>query len=142
MEKSTKSTLTSVAVFVVTFAVAFFVARYFFSGNSVDTEIEKMAETLNKNCPVQIDPDTRLDQIEALGNKTVGYHYTLVNIAKEDTTVNFTEAKAFVMQRSQQNIDEGPLMKDFREKDITQKYMYKDKNGQPVFDFIIKPTNK
>lgn len=142
MEKASKSRLSAVLIFAVTFAIAFFGTKYLFSGNSDDAKLKEIAAQINKSCPVVVDSETRLDNTEAFDGAKIQYNYTLLNVTKGDSTVNISDTKKFIEGQSQQNLDTNPQMHAFREMDITMKYHYKDKNGQFLFDFTIKPKNK
>jgi hypothetical protein len=141
MEKSTKSTLSAVAIFVVTFAVAFFGTKMLF-GNSTDKELKKISEQINKSCPINVDSETRLDSVSSFEGAKIQYHYTLVNVTREDTAFHSAEAKKFVLTQSQKSLDNNPQMADFRDKKVKMEYVYKDRNGKELFDFTITPTKK
>ena len=148
MEKSTtratanrrsKSTLSAVLIFVVTFAVAFFATKLIFSKDPVDAELKKAAEEMNKNLPVQVDSITRLDKTEAFEGGKIQYNYTLTGIAKGDSTINIEETKKLLVEQSEATLFADPKMESFRKNKVEMKYVYKDKNGQFLFDFTVKP---
>lgn len=128
------------AVFGITFVVAFLVARMIFS-KSVNSELNELAGEFNAKTPMMVDRETRLDQIEVSGD-TLSYHYTLVNVSKTDSTTDLVGAKRFLMNQSQSNLDTSANMKSFREKNVSLKYHYRDKTGAELLDFKINPTTK
>lgn len=137
MEKSKKKLVLQVAIFAVTFIVAFFGTQYLMnSGNSSDKELMKISDDMNKKCPIMVDNETQLDNSEVFDN-TLQYNYTLVNVDKNDTSFDSAGAKQFIMKNAQDNLDNRPEMKTYREKKILLKYNYKDKNGKNLFDFTI-----
>ena len=141
MEESKKKIISQVIITILTFLVAFFGTRYLMSNfNSADKELKKIAIEINKSAPTMIDKDTRLDNVSVFEN-TLQYNYTLINIAKDDAGLDLDGAKKFIMKNAQDNLDNRPEMKDYREKKIALKYNYKDKNGKHLFDFTVK-TNK
>lgn len=141
MEESKKKIISQVIITILTFLVAFFGTTYLMSNfNSADKELNKIAIEINKSAPTMVDKDTRLDNVSVFEN-TLEYNYTLINIAKDDAGLDLDGAKKFIMKNAQDNLDNRPEMKDYREKKIALKYNYKDKNGKQLFDFTVK-TNK
>lgn len=130
-----------IAIFVVVFAVAFFGTQYLMKPN-VGKELEKVAAELNKKCPMQVDNDTRLDKTGYVAPKTIQYHYTILTVDKDSLAIDANDTKNFLVKQAQDNLDNAPGMKLFREQDVTLKYFYQDKNGKPLFDFAINPTKK
>lgn len=125
-----------VGVFAIAFAGTQLAMSFFRGGNS---KIKAVAEELNKKGPQLIDPETRIDSTTAAGD-TLVYHYTLVNLTQNDTTVNLEGAKAYIQKQAQANFDTNTKMNELREMKVKLKYEYRDKNGQPLFDFTITST--
>lgn len=96
----------------------------------------EMANELNKNCPLMIDAETRLDNTIALPNNIFQYNYSLINIDKE--SVNIDEAKNFLEQQIINTAKTNPDMKVFRDNKTTLRYSYKDKSG--IFILTIEVT--
>lgn len=137
MEESKKKIILQVVIFAITFMVAFFGTQYLMKGgNSSDNELIKISDELNKKCPVMVDSETQLDNSKVFDN-TLQYNYTLINVAKNDTTFDSAGAKKFIQKNAQGNLDNRPEMKVYRDKKIALKYNYRDKNGKKLFDFII-----
>jgi hypothetical protein len=109
----------------------------FFRGGH--SKLKAVAEELNKKGPQVIDPETRIDSTTAAGD-TLVYHYTLVNLTKKDTTVNFEGAKEYIKNQAQTNFNSNAKMNELRAMKVKLKYEYNDKNGQPLFDFTITAT--
>lgn len=138
MEKGKNKSVIQIIIFAVTFVIAFFGTKYVMSGfSSKNVQLEKMAAEMNKDCPKQMDAETRLDSANVFDN-TFQYNFSLVNFSKEDPSVDIESVKNFVETNAQHNLDSNTQMKYFREKDVTVKYNYKDKKGEHVFDFSIK----
>lgn len=137
MEESKKKIISQVAIFAVTFIVAFFGTQYLMkSFNSSDKELMKISDDMNKKCPIMIDNETQLDNSKVFDN-TLQYNYTLINVVKNDSSFDLVGAKKFIMKNAQDNLDNRPEMKSYREKKVALKYNYKDKNGKKLFDFTI-----
>lgn len=125
-----------VGVFAIAFAGTQFAMSFFRGSNS---KLIEVAQELNKKGPQLIDPETRIDSTTAAGD-TLVYHYTLVNLTKQDTTVNLEGAKAYIKKQAQTNFDTNTKMNELREMKVKLKYEYKDKNSQPLFNFTITAT--
>jgi hypothetical protein len=137
MEESKKKIISQVAIFAVTFIVAFFGTQYLMKGsNSSDKELIKISDDMNKKCPIMVDNETQLDNSKVFDN-TLQYNYTLVNVVKNDSSFDLIGAKKFIMKNAQDNLDNRPEMKSYREKNVALKYNYKDKNGKNLFDFTV-----
>jgi hypothetical protein len=137
MEESKMKIISQVAIFAVTFIVAFFGTQYLMKGsNSSDKELIKISDDMNKKCPIMVDNETQLDNSKVFDN-TLQYNYTLVNVVKNDSSFDLIGAKKFIMKNAQDNLDNRPEMKSYREKKVALKYNYKDKNGKNLFDFTV-----
>lgn len=137
MQENNKKLGSQVLLFVVVFAIAFFGTKYAvaaFSG--ANNKLKKIALELNRRGPQLVDAETRLDSTTAAGD-TLRYHYTLVNRTSKDTAVNLVRAKEYITKQAQTNFDTNAQMSDLRAMKAKLKYEYKDKNGQPLFNFTI-----
>ena len=142
MEESKKKIVSQVIITILTFLVAFFGTRYLMSNfNSADKELKKIAIEINKSTPTMVDKDTRLDNASVFEN-TLQYNYTLLNVTKNDAGIDLDGAKKFITKNAQDNLDNRPEMKSYRENNISLKYNYKDKNGKNLFNFTIKANKK
>ncbi len=140
MEEGRKKIVLQVVIFVVAFAIAFFGTKYVMSSmKSGDSELQKAVIEINKDCPKVIDAETRLDSANTFDN-TFQYNYTLVNFSKDDPKLDIETVKKGIQSSAQENYNVNQAMKNFREKDVSLKYSYKDKTGKELFDFTIKPT--
>ena len=137
MEESKNKIISQVAIFAVTFIVAFFGTQYLMKSiNSSDKELMKISDDMNKKCPIMVDNETQLDNSKVFDN-TLQYNYTLVNVVRNDSSFDLIGAKKFIMKNAQDNLDNRSEMKSYREKKVALKYNYKDKNGKNLFDFTI-----
>lgn len=137
MQENNKKLFNQVLLYIGVFALAFFGTKYVvaaFGGNH--NKLKQIALEVNKRSPQWVDAETRLDSSTARGD-TLVYHYTLINLMKNDPTVNLTGAKEFITKQAQTNLDTNPQMKDLRAMKVALKYDYKDKNKQPLFNVTI-----
>lgn len=111
--------------------VCFFLMReLFFDSPSFDKEMVKVANEINKNCPITVDKETRLDNVEALPENVFRYNYTLVNLEKSQ--IDSSGMKEYLESKITSDVQTNPDLKQFREHKTTMEYSYKDKNGIPV----------
>ncbi len=134
-----KTTAVQIIIFVVSFAIAFFVARYFLSkdDNTPNAMLVEASKEMNQDMPKMLDVETRLDST-SVENTTLNYHYTLVNFPKDSSEVDFENVKSKMMKKAQTNLDTNPVMKEYRENDISLHYIFLDKNKNEVFDYTVK----
>ncbi len=132
----------------IAFAVAFaiFYAIGKFGGEAIYKSLSKphyekalieMANELNKNCPLILDAETRLDNTIALPGNIFQYNYSLINIDKE--SLNIDEVKAYLEQQIINTAKTNPDMKIFRDNKTTLRYSYKDKSGVFILTIEITP---
>jgi ribosomal protein L40E len=103
----------------------------------VDAELAQMAENMNRGCPFQVDEITVLVNVRALPNKTIQYNYKLDDITKAE--INLDTIKKYVFPSLLKNTKENPEAKSLRDKQVTIKYNYKDKNGEHVTEYVVTP---
>ena len=125
----------TVIAFVVTFGVAYFATQYFLSP-SIHSQLEKVAEEMNKTLPVKVDEYMTLEHVGANG-KTIQYDYKLTENVKSE--VNLDTVKKYVFSSVLENVKNNPEMEALRKNNVTFKYTYKDKNGVFVCDYVVNP---
>ncbi|TPG36295.1 zinc ribbon domain-containing protein [Flavobacterium pectinovorum] len=124
--------------FVISFVIVFFVTQSLFKPSfSLDKQLVDAANELNKNCPMNVDADTVLENTVAAPNKTFQYNYLLIRLTKAEIKID--TIKKYLFPSILENVRSNPQMKSFRHNKVTINYSYKDKNGVFVFDYIIKP---
>jgi len=101
--------------------------------NIFDKNLVQTANQLNKNLPVMLDSETRLDSTMALPGKKFSYYYTLVNYSVDELDIeNFENImKPTILNGLKTNSD----LKGFRDNKVTMIYFYKDKNGNEIVKF-------
>ncbi len=114
----------------------FLVNQFVFKAPSLDEKMMQMAGELNKNCPIMIDKDTRLDNSIALPGNAFLYNYTLINLTKDeiDTAVFNANLRPTILN----TIKTSPDLKVFRANNIEMQYNYKDKQGVFIYKFIFQ----
>jgi hypothetical protein len=105
-----------------------------FSSNKVP--IEAISNT-NRNLPMMIDSETRLDNVMATDKKTFQYTYTLVNMekGKVDTTAMKSRMEPYIIN----SVKTAPTLEQQRNEEMTFVYYYKDKNGNYLFSVAVPP---
>jgi len=110
--------------------------------DSVDRELKEAAANMNKMTPQNLGEGVRLDSVSAAEGKTLKYSYTLTNDVKDDLLPEEIEDyKAAARDEALKSIKNSPDMKNFRDNNITLKYVYYDKNGKQTTDFSVSPAD-
>jgi ribosomal protein L37E len=115
------------------------VQQLFFKIPSIDKAMMKVANEINKTCPIMLDADTRLDNTIALPNKVFQYNYTLVNWEK--STIDTVALKNYVEPRVINDVKTNPQMQFQRDHKVTMGYYYKDKEGAYVCAVYVTPAD-
>ena len=111
----------------------------FFKKPNIEEILIQVAEEMNKNCPITLDGDTRLDTTMGGPGKSFSYFYTLVNYSKEE--INQDTLITYLKPNIINNVSTNPQMAIFRENEITMNYNYKDKEGVFLFVITVTPDN-
>ncbi len=115
-------------------------------GAAVDKLIDQMVAEGNKQCPMQIDNETRLDSITHPGKGLLEYLYT-VNFSKEDlvaNAVNIDEIASTMKTMTVANLKnttDKALKAILKFGTVTFRYTYYDKNKEQLFSFDITPED-
>lgn len=114
------------------------VSQYFLRPTlDIDETLAVVASEINKNCPMYIDQELRMDNTMAMPNKTLQYNYTIVNYAIEELNLEVVESTLFT--GILENIQTNPDMKEMRDAKVSFSYYYKDKNGVYVTKYVVTP---
>ncbi|MET3537352.1 hypothetical protein [Chryseobacterium limigenitum] len=105
---------------------------------TIDDELKEAAVNMNKLTPQILNDGIRLDSVSAEPNKVFKYNYTLIqdvkeNVTEEEINTFKKEAKEGAVNAIKTSAD----MQEFRDNDVTLKYVYYDKNGKPTADFSV-----
>lgn len=104
---------------------------------TLEKALMKAASEVNKSCPQMVDQDTRLDNAMALPENDLQYNYTLVNLSKED--LNIKEFENYMIPQITNDVKTNPGLQIFREKKVTMKFYYRDKNGESITLIEVSP---
>ena len=114
----------------------------FLTGNyfapSIDSKLVDFSTNFNKNCPMNIDQFTRIDNTIVLPNKTIQYNYTIIGTSKENVDLTIFEETVF--PRLLQTVKTIPDLKVFRDNEVTLKYNYNDESGTYVTSYSVMPS--
>ncbi|MEI7489066.1 MAG: hypothetical protein WCJ72_16985 [Chryseobacterium sp.] len=105
---------------------------------TIDDELKEAAINMNKLTPQILNDGIRLDSVSAEPNKVFKYNYTLIqdvkeNVTEEEINTFKKEAKEGALNAVKTSAD----MQEFRDNDVTLKYVYYDKNGKPTANFSV-----
>lgn len=133
-----KKVIVALGVFagIALFAIVY---HFFTTKPTTDRVLQLTALTVNKKCPMMVDGETRLDSVQAIGNKTLQYHYTLVNYSVEE--LDREKLRTTMQVHILNEIKTKPEMKVFREKGVQLVYFYKDKVADSVLLLVYKPED-
>jgi len=138
-KSNSRKKIIQVIVGICAFIISFFISQKIFNNEiDYDESLVKVSSEINKNCPITVDKDTRLDNTITLPGKVFQYNYTLLNIEKQQ--INIDELEKFIRPNVVNNIRTSPDMKSFRDNDVNLSYNYKDKNGEFVLKINVKPS--
>lgn len=101
-------------------------------------QFEYAAEAVNKQCPMMVDADTRLDNAVA-SEGLFQYFYTLVNIDSDD--FNKDTFDNILTPSLINNIKTHPDLKVYRDNQMTMRYNYADKNGNHLSQIDVTPLD-
>ena len=111
-------------------------------GVAVDAALKAAVDDLNKNTPTMVDSDTRLDNAEAPGERTLRYNYTLVNYAKADfTDEQIAEFESTLKPQMASQIKGSKDLEQLRSLDVIFQFHYSSNDGQDLFTVTISPED-
>jgi len=109
----------------------------FFKSSSPDREVLKFAREMNKTCPVMVDVETRLDKVDALTDKSLEFHYTL--IYRDKDSISIGNLKQYMEPVIRNKIKTSPTLSRYITKGLTWVYSYNDKQGEFIFKITYTP---
>lgn len=134
-----KITWSKISGIIVAIIVATLIQHFLFNpDNGIDKSLKTTAEETNKNCPMYVDSLTRLDNTEALPNKTFQYNYS---VKIDSTTTNINELKTNLRSSILNSIKTSPSLKEFRDNNVTLVYNYSNNSGSFLFKFQFAPSD-
>ncbi len=136
--KSKTQKILRIGAFIITFALSYFAVQYFFfNPGTIEEQLKDAAVEINKISPKMMDEYSRLDSATTIADKTFKYHYTLINMTKEEVHIDILTR--FIRPEIIENARNSPELKIFRENKITLSYNYYDKNGEFITNIDVTP---
>ncbi len=113
-----------------------------FSNRTADIEraLTMASNEANKNVPLMLDAETRLDGTSAGPGRVLIYNYTLVNVTKGEglNTQKFEEVTRPNIIREYKTT---PGLKALREADVSMHHRFSDKDGVFIIEIVIAPDD-
>lgn len=108
-------------------------------GVTVDEAIIKMTNEVNKQLPMTVDRNTRLNSLSPSAGRQFTYHYTFVNSRSQefDRAAWYLEASTLLRNRICTNNE----MEIFFKNGVTVSYSYQGKDGGHVGKVTISPSD-
>ena len=104
-----------------------------------DTVLMEISNEINKNLPMMIDENTRVDStLGGPGNK-ITHFYTLVNHSAQD--IDIETLKPTLKKQLINNYKSSSGMKDLRENDVELQYIYRDNQAVELMKFIVTTSD-
>lgn len=137
MEKSEKNIIAIVIATFFAFALIGFLVQAFILKPSFNKIMIRAANEINKNAPIMVDKETRMDNVVAFPGNFFQYNYRLINYDR--AAIDTTLFKQSIEPNILNNIKTNPQMKLFREHRATLAYNYVDKNGVFIVRMVFTP---
>jgi len=129
----------SIAVAIISFLIFGGISYYLVSKvfrPDVQENLIEVALELNKQAPIQVDEETRLDSAAVTGDRIFDYYYTLIyrsDMVNEDTITKNIKPGIIAQLKSSQE------MSYFKENDVTLNYNYYGYDGKLAASLKITP---
>ena len=107
------------------------------SDAEINSLLNKTASDLNKQLPMMVDSETRLDSSIGL-NKSFKYNYTMVNYKAEE--VNRSEFNKIMQPRLVNMVCTTKELDVFTKNGIPVTYNYYGKNGKNIATITVSPS--
>ena len=137
-----KSSMKTVFLSVIGAVVGSIIAAHFFSGGSVKFEKQLLnaSNELNKNCPMIIDKETRLDTSVGGPGKKFTYFYTLINYSSADAVgISKEKFEGAIKPNLVNNIRTNKNLKLFRDMEVEMIYTYRTNDNKEFARISVKP---
>ena len=107
--------------------------------DGIDSVVIQIVEEANKNLPMMIDEQTKLETITALPGNKIRFDNMLIDISNED--INIETFENSMRPAIFSNVKTNPGLESFRGKKVTFVYHYSDKNGEKTAEFEFTPED-
>jgi hypothetical protein len=106
---------------------------------TVEQALDRVANQINKNLPLEVDKHTRLDKVTHEARKQLTYHYTIVTLRSAD--VNKADFEKAMQPQLKKKLCESNEMKNFLKNGVSIAYSYRGSDAQPVGNFKYAPSD-
>ncbi len=104
--------------------------------------LQKTADDLNAQRPMQIDSETQLDNVLIPLENHISYTYTLINYGTGDLDASqITDLESTMNDQLIQQVRSQDNMKTLRDHDVVFEYQYNNKDGGTLFTLYITPDD-
>jgi len=134
--KKTGSIAVGVISFLIFGGISYYLASKLFKPDVQETLIEVALE-LNKQAPIQVDEETRLDSAAVTGDQIFDYYYTLIyrsDMVNKDTIAKYIKPNIIAQIKSSQE------MSYFKENNVTLNYNYYGYDGKLAASLKVTPN--
>lgn len=107
--------------------------------DTVLARLSDIAAQINKDAPLMIDDDTRLDGAAVLDDGRLAYRYTLVSLQRSDIAPD--QFIALLRPGILDAYKNRPEMKPFRDEKIPLVFQYRDQSGALVAEIPVGPSD-
>ncbi|MCL1972526.1 MAG: hypothetical protein FWG57_06015 [Endomicrobia bacterium] len=107
--------------------------------SGMDSKLIQIVEEANKDLPMMIDEETKLEQIIVLPGNKVQFNHVLINASNE--AIDVDEFASAMGPAIFNNVKANPGLETFRKKNVTFIYHYSDRDGEEIAVFEITPED-
>lgn len=144
--QKTKPNIAMIAVVAVSAVVGSFVSSFVVkslfqtqtANASIDEVLANTANEINRNLPMMVDQNTRLDSTAALPESKLMYRYTILNI---DPLPDGDVLVETLRPTTLNNYKTSQDMADLRKMNVTLVYSYADDKGNELAQFQVSPQD-
>lgn len=108
-------------------------------GMTVDEALVKVVDQFNKQLPMTVDRDTRLDSTQAGPSRTITYHYTIVTARADE--IDTKEVHRIMSSRIRNSVCTDPDMQAFLKNGVTISHLYRGSDGSHITKIAIAPRD-
>jgi len=94
-------------------------------------------DLINDRCPVQVDPDTRLDSVVLSREGKLIYYYTLPD--RKGSSINPSAFNAYLLPEIIDNVRSNRELRMHRDSSVTMVFNYRDQAGELITEFSVGP---
>lgn len=107
-------------------------------GRNLDQTLENVTAHMNRDVPITLDADTRLDRVTAEPGHKLSYHYTLSSV---QPNLKRSEFQKLIRGPVQARLCESTEMRGFLKHGVTISYNYRRPDGRPLGALSFKASD-